>query len=183
MVTKIGFGSIINFDIRSLPSKLGLWLVSNYDPTSDELNLGTHVIKVTAQTVHEILGIPLGKVKFNKLKNPSMKNHVVAEFRKQYYNGQKLPTPRNVLDHLAKSKDTGRLFKLNFLTVYMTIMAEITQGGTLYMKFLPFLEEGVHIKSFDWCSLVLACLNKTVRKYIGKQFTGPLTFLTVCYFL
>ncbi|KAI3797168.1 hypothetical protein L1987_32421 [Smallanthus sonchifolius] len=102
VVKEMGFGSIIMFNISSLPTSLGYWLVSNYDPSCNQLNLGTHVITITSQTVHEVLGIPMGKVQFGKLKNPTMKDVVIAEFRNQFDIADKLPTPKNLFDHLKE---------------------------------------------------------------------------------
>ncbi|KAI3784402.1 hypothetical protein L1987_43501 [Smallanthus sonchifolius] len=116
------------FNIRSLPTSLGYWLVSNYDPRCNQLNLGTHVITITPQTVYEVLGIPMGKVHFRKLKNPTMKDAVIAEFRNQFDIADKLPVPKNVFDHLKVCKDTRRQFQLNFLVLFITIMGEIAQG-------------------------------------------------------
>ncbi|KAI3744633.1 hypothetical protein L1987_57721 [Smallanthus sonchifolius] len=42
----------------------------------------------------------MGKVKFGKLKNPTMKDVVIAEFRNQFDIGDKPPTPKNLFDHL-----------------------------------------------------------------------------------
>ncbi|KAI3800880.1 hypothetical protein L1987_28979 [Smallanthus sonchifolius] len=98
----MGFGSIIKFNISSLPTSIGYWLVSNYDPSCNQLNLGTHVITITPQTVHEVLGIPMGKVQFGNLKNPTMKNAVIAEFRKQFDVTYKPPTPVELFHHLKE---------------------------------------------------------------------------------
>ncbi|KAI3810678.1 hypothetical protein L1987_20300 [Smallanthus sonchifolius] len=169
------------FNISSLPTSLGYWLVSNYDPSCNQLNLGTHVITITPQTIHEVLGIPMGKVQFRKLKNPTIRDAVIAEFKNQFDIADKPPTPKNLFDHLKECKDAGRQFQLNFLVLFITIMGEITQGSTVNMKFLPRLTTGVDIKSFDWCTLI-SCLNKTTSKWNGVQhFSGPLTFLTERY--
>ncbi|KAI3783984.1 hypothetical protein L1987_43075 [Smallanthus sonchifolius] len=90
------------FNISSLPTSLGYWLVSNYDPSCNQLNLGTHVITITSQTIHEVFGIPMGKVQFGKLKNPTMKDVVSAEFRNQFDIVDKPPTPKNLFEHLKE---------------------------------------------------------------------------------
>ncbi|KAI3703955.1 hypothetical protein L1987_74154 [Smallanthus sonchifolius] len=98
----MGFGNIIKFNISYLPTSIGYWLVSNYDPSCNQLNLGTHVITITPQTVHEVLGIPMGKVQFGNLKIPTMKDAVIAEFRKQFDITYKPPTPIELFHHLKE---------------------------------------------------------------------------------
>ncbi|KAI3821308.1 hypothetical protein L1987_08872 [Smallanthus sonchifolius] len=53
----------------------------------------------------------MGKVQFRKLKNPTMKDVVIAEFRNQFDIGDKPPTPKNIFDHLKeryKRTNTGK---------------------------------------------------------------------------
>ncbi|XP_076897923.1 helicase-like transcription factor CHR28 [Bidens hawaiensis] len=62
-VREMGFGSILQMNIKSIPTALGYWLLVNYNHHLNELNVGDHVIKITPSLVHEILGIPMGNIK------------------------------------------------------------------------------------------------------------------------
>ncbi|KAM0063470.1 hypothetical protein Hdeb2414_s0003g00091241 [Helianthus debilis subsp. tardiflorus] len=184
-IDAIGFASIKSFNIKSLPSRLGYWLLSNYNPSDNILNLGSHTIKITRELVHQTLGIPMGKVHLTEKKKPSRKDPVVAEFRRQFDSSlpfKKIPIVRDVLDKVKSSKNSGRLFKLNFLLLFNTIIGEMCQGSTVNRKFLTSLKEGTDIKSMDWCAYIITCLDRTKRKWNGKQhYNGPLTFLMMLY--
>ncbi|KAI3824560.1 hypothetical protein L1987_06023 [Smallanthus sonchifolius] len=56
----------------------------------------------TSVVVHEVLGIPMGKVQFGNLKNPTIKDAVIAEFRKQFDITYKPPTPIELFNHLKE---------------------------------------------------------------------------------
>ncbi|KAD4888289.1 hypothetical protein E3N88_20362 [Mikania micrantha] len=54
----------------------------------------------------------------------------------------------------------------------------MTQGSKVNTEFLSSLKDGAEIKSFDWCSYIVSCLNKTRIKWNGYQhYNGLLTFL------
>jgi len=177
VIKKMGFGSVLNYNINCMPTRLGYWLLSNYNPTSNVLNLGYTEVTITTSLVRDILGIPMGDIQLKELNKPTEKDQVVAEFRQQF---QKIPTAGDVVDFIHSSTDTSRLFTLNFLVVFNTIMGETSQGGTVNMKFLTSLKMGVDITTFDWCSYLLTCLRRTKAGWNGKQhYNGPLVFLAV----
>ncbi|KAD4180345.1 hypothetical protein E3N88_28936 [Mikania micrantha] len=58
----------------------------------------------------------------------------------------------------------------------------MTQGSKVNMEFLTSLKNGVDVGSFDWCSYIVSCLQKTKLKWNGYQhYNGPLTFLLLLY--
>ncbi|KAD5802473.1 hypothetical protein E3N88_13833 [Mikania micrantha] len=86
---------------------------------------------------------------------------------------------KSAVDDIGFSR---RLFKINFLVVFNTIMAQMSQGSTTNMSFLTSLKQGADFKSFDWCSYIITCLNITKDKWNGKEhYNGPATFLTLLY--
>ncbi|KAL8262747.1 hypothetical protein R6Q59_024096 [Mikania micrantha] len=97
-VSKIGFASILEFKITSLPTCLGYWLLANYDPTTCKLNLGSHVVKITPQLVKQVLEIPMESTKLKELGKPSIRDPVVAEFRSQFHVNIVLPDINDVRD-------------------------------------------------------------------------------------
>ncbi|KAD2804378.1 hypothetical protein E3N88_37755 [Mikania micrantha] len=96
-VNKIGFGSILELKITSLPTCLGHWLLANYDSTTCRINLGSHVIKIIPQLVKEVLGIPMGSTKLKELGKPSIRDLVVAEFRSQFPEDIVLPDIKDLV--------------------------------------------------------------------------------------
>ncbi|KAL8208048.1 hypothetical protein R6Q57_007460, partial [Mikania cordata] len=127
-IKKIGFGSILNFKITSLSTCMGYWLLSNYNPTTNTLNLGSFV-KITSKLVNQVLGIPIGSIQIKELNKPSKRDPIVAEFRSQFPDDIGLPEISHVKDLVKNSGDSGRIFELNFLVLFNTIMGKITQGS------------------------------------------------------
>ncbi|KAL8208761.1 hypothetical protein R6Q57_008173 [Mikania cordata] len=161
-VNKIRFGSILELKITSLPTCLGYRLLANYDPTNCRINLGSHVVKITPQLVKEVLGIPMGSTKLKELGKPSIRDPI--------------------RDLVKTNGDAGRFFELNFLVIFYTVIGKMTQGSKVNTKFLTSLKDGAEIKSFDWCSYIVSCLNKTRIKWNGYQhYNGRLTFLLLVY--
>ncbi|MFS7936764.1 hypothetical protein Hanom_Chr05g00419581 [Helianthus anomalus] len=54
----MGFGSILDMNLKHISTHLGFWLVRNFDEEFDELNIGNHRIKITSDSVYEVFGIP-----------------------------------------------------------------------------------------------------------------------------
>ena len=182
-VDNMGFESMKNFDITKIPTDLGYWLTNNYEPTINTLNLGTHNVVITPNLVQEVLGIPMGKVKVKELSKPKMSDPVVAEFRNQFEIDDELPKMHHIIHVVKEQKESGRLFQLNFLVMFNSIMAELTHGGNVNMKFLTTLQPDVDIKDVDWCSYVIDCLNRKTTSWFQSKaahYIGPITFLVVC---
>ncbi|XP_076911406.1 uncharacterized protein LOC143569346 [Bidens hawaiensis] len=60
-VEKMGFGSVWLLKISQVPTKLGYWLLTNYDHVTNSVNVGTHKIQITKEMVKDVLGIPMGE--------------------------------------------------------------------------------------------------------------------------
>ncbi|KAD7478908.1 hypothetical protein E3N88_02044 [Mikania micrantha] len=89
---------------------------------------------------------------------------------------------KDVRDLVITNGDAGRFFELNFLVIFYTVIGKMTQGSKVNTEFLTSLKDGAEIKSFDWCSYIVSCLNKTRIKWNGYQYyNGPLTFLLLVY--
>ncbi|RAL47742.1 hypothetical protein DM860_012367 [Cuscuta australis] len=107
-VEKIGFGSVLKLDIWELPSRLGLWVVSNYDARSSCLKLPDNTkMHITAEDVNTVLGWPIGgeRIPNNKRSNDKL---LLEEWRLKMSHGY---VNALVLDHL---RDVGRVPKLNW---------------------------------------------------------------------
>ncbi|KAI3695381.1 hypothetical protein L1987_78378 [Smallanthus sonchifolius] len=70
-----------------------------------------------------------------------MKDPIIAEFRTQFPDIHLL-TIKTVINENESSASSGRLFKLIFLVIFVSIMVQVTQGSTVNMKFLPQITQG-----------------------------------------
>ncbi|MFS7918398.1 hypothetical protein Hanom_Chr03g00200541 [Helianthus anomalus] len=62
-VIEMGFGTLLNFNIQHVPTRLAFWLASNYDANARVLNFGETRLRITANLVNTICGIPNGGIK------------------------------------------------------------------------------------------------------------------------
>ncbi|MFS7995906.1 hypothetical protein Hanom_Chr12g01123581 [Helianthus anomalus] len=179
-VEQMGFGSLRHLSVHRILTRLGLWLVTNYDHQNNCLNVGTHTIQITRELIADVLGIPMGDVRLNYVKKPSKKDPVILRWRNQFGPGSNLKTVKDVTDFIKASDDSGRMFMLNYLVVFNTIMGVTTKGRHVNMKFLPSVTPNADINKMDWCRYLIECLRKTKRKWSGlEHYNGPLSLLAV----
>ena len=78
-IEEIGFGSLLTTKIISIPGRLAYWLVMNYDPDLNELNMGSRIGKMTPQLVHEAFGIPIGEETVVEKNRPRLGSSICAD--------------------------------------------------------------------------------------------------------
>ncbi|KAK1413131.1 hypothetical protein QVD17_34898 [Tagetes erecta] len=181
-ITDMGFQSILSMDIHDIQPHFGYWLLVNYDHKRSELNVGSRRIKITPSMVHEVFGIPMGKINVVEKNNPRQEgiHPIVDRFRMQFHH-EKISV-RDVVEKLKANTNGGRRFKLNFLVIFNTILGKTTTGATVNQKFLASIGKYSDICSMNWCSYVITCLNRTKEKWnVKDKYNGPLTFLAVLY--
>lgn len=176
----IGFGCMEKFDISDIPTTLGLKVVESFDHVSCSMNIDGEQMEITRHTIHDVLGVPMGDRKINALKAAKMRDAVTSEWRQQFPVNKKRIYPNNVSDNMVYQKQGGKMFQLNFLVLFVTIMAEVIKCGTVNQKFLPCMTNINEIKDMDWCGYILDCLKRTKAEWKrGTHYNGPLVFLVV----
>ncbi|CAH1415161.1 unnamed protein product [Lactuca virosa] len=59
-VRSMGFGSLLKIKITDVPLKLGFYILQNFDSERMVIDVEGKELKVTAESVHDMLGIPTG---------------------------------------------------------------------------------------------------------------------------
>lgn len=176
----IGFGFMEKFEISEIPSKLGLQVLENFDHVGCTLSINGENMPITSHTIHDVLGVPMGENKIDALRSTRMRDVVTKEWRDQFPATVKRIYPSHVYEIMEKQTNGGKLFKLNFLVIYVTIMAEGIKCGTVNQKFLPCMTKLGDVKNMDWCGYILDCLKRTTTSWNrNSHFNGPLIFLVV----
>lgn len=180
VVEEMGFAALLKFDISELPTQLGYWLVENFDPETCMLKAGNRSIQITKEKVHEVFGIPMGKIPIEAVK-AAMKDDVITQYwRSQFENLGERIAVKVVVNKIIQQKDCGRMFKLNFLVLFVTFMIEAIKCGTVNQKFLPSVTKEEEIKDLDWCGYMIECLISTRKTWNrGSHYNGPLALLVV----
>ncbi|KAF5781470.1 hypothetical protein HanRHA438_Chr11g0496741 [Helianthus annuus] len=158
-------------------------MVKNYDPKTRVLNCGSHPIHIIEELVHDIFGVPRGKIEIKEVERARADFHeVVAKWKSQFKDGESSRfTPVQFKTYMKGQHTSGRIFVLNFLLFYNTLLGEITTNLMINMRFLPALSRGIEIMSFNWCEYMIRCLDRTVEAWLPNgPFLGPMPLLVVC---
>ncbi|MFS7984893.1 hypothetical protein Hanom_Chr11g00992051 [Helianthus anomalus] len=178
----MGFGTLLNFNIRHVPTRLAYWLASNYDDAAGVLNFGETRLRITSNLVNTIFGIPNGGIKISEKIRARDSNPVVKEWRDQFNDNTKV-APLGLKDMMVTDTSSDRAFELNWLVLYNTILGEISACNTVNQRFLGCVYPNVKISSFDWSNYMITCLDRTASAWNRKRndpFRGPIVLLAVC---
>ena len=182
---EIGFSSYFKFDINKIPSRLGRYVVENFDAETCELRLeGEKCIQATVNKVHELLGIPIGGETLLSLET----RPVGDDFEKVWF-GQfesksaKQIRVNDIASKLIESKEVDFLFKVNFLTLFTNTMGMVAGlQGEINFDVVRHLREDTDIRGIDWCEYIFHCLQVSRKPTtLLNKYMGPYTFLAVSF--
>ncbi|KAM0064979.1 hypothetical protein Hdeb2414_s0003g00109361 [Helianthus debilis subsp. tardiflorus] len=85
--------------------------------------------------------------------------------------------------YMLDRHDYGRLFILNFLVVYFSFLGEIKTNNLVNVRYVSYIQPNVDVKSFDWCSYIVSCLNQTKKALHSADdaYRGPMVLLAIAY--
>ncbi|PWA77711.1 hypothetical protein CTI12_AA224150 [Artemisia annua] len=180
-VTEMGFGAVLRFSIKDVPTRLGYWLLDNFDEDRCVLNVDGKEISITRETVRDVLGIPMGDVPVEAVNEADFRHPLVVEWKKQFESTTRykhIPVEKQIYTQQAG----GWMFKLNFLVLYFTSNGESNKNATVNLRFFNCIQDENDIPGFDWCSYVLQCLVRTKKSCIRtSHYCGPVIVLLVVY--
>ncbi|PWA79108.1 ulp1 protease family, C-terminal catalytic domain-containing protein [Artemisia annua] len=155
-VEEMGFGAVLGFTIKDVPTRLSYWLLDNFDEDRCVLNVDGKEISITRETVRDVLGLPMGNVPVNAVDEADCRHPLVIEWKRQFESMRRykhIPV-ENIIYTQANG---GWMFKLNFLVLYFSTIGESNKNAT----------DENDIPGFDWCSYVLECLVRTKKAGLG----------------
>ena len=183
-VVEMGFGSMLDLKLESVPTAMGFWLVQNYNHQNSTLHIGTKVVRITPELVHEVLGIPIGKKEVMDRRSTA-KNEVITEWKQQFPGPDKWvlrPFVLGFFERVSGNKDAGRCFSLNFLVGFFTIIGETNKNSVVNLRFLSSISRNTIIKDLRWCDYLIHCLNRTRSTWTpDTKFNGPIILLAVTF--
>ncbi|KAJ0840085.1 hypothetical protein HanPSC8_Chr14g0614511 [Helianthus annuus] len=183
-VRSLGFGKLLSFQVDGIPSKLGHFVVDNFDPEEMAINLGSDIIKVDDDSIHQLLGVPNSGVILETLK---YKRNFTGNAKswKAMYEGSYVTTSQVVSRMHDNGDDDGIMFKLDFLTLFITTIVEAQDHGKCKLEFLHHIDDDTDLSDINWCSyitrLIKNCKNGWKRCDKNSFFTGALTILVLLY--
>nr|GEX35289.1 hypothetical protein [Tanacetum cinerariifolium] len=160
----VGFSSLHNVFIDTLPSRLARFVVTAFTGLSYEFKLEKGVIYVTPAKVHEILGISLGRSSIFDLPERPLDDDFVKMWFKQFD-----PKPlKNILaidiaEKLVIAKRVDFMFKVNFLMLFANVMGPKTING-FYIGPLTFLIL-MYLDSTEFERFSVICIRLAIRNW------------------
>ncbi|CAH9110150.1 unnamed protein product [Cuscuta epithymum] len=186
-VVEMGFGPLLNLEVKQLPMQLAYWLLDNFDSRSVSLLLPNNErLRINEDGVHVTLGFPKGKINVKNLIDTESENtsHMVANWRSQFQTENGVVKTAQVKKVIEENKAGGVWFKKNFLVLLVTCLIEGKQNCFANQSILKALQDDSKIKDLNWCGYTLETLIEA-KDYWSKnrerQFPGPLLFLIVFY--
>nr|KAJ0228558.1 hypothetical protein LSAT_V11C100046600 [Lactuca sativa] len=183
-VKSMGFGALLKMKITDIPLKLGFYVLQKFDSERMVIDIEGKELKVTAEFVHDMLGIPIGGTKLTQLDQWPKDDTSYDEWKQQFKKDSiiRLSTIKNVI---VSTTQVDFNFKLNLLVLFVNTFCESTSMGRCNLFPLSYISRRIDISNIDWCSYVLDCLVITKNSYIpysdNNFFVGPSTFLVLFY--
>ncbi|GKB12348.1 hypothetical protein Tco_0846271 [Tanacetum coccineum] len=130
----MGFESFLNgnFQIETTPTKLGCWVVENFDPDKCviKMNDGTGIL-IIPKMIQDMIGIPMGSIAVTEVPATTTEFPHIVEWRQTYntYTDARF-TIKYVVERLLFDHPLGREFKMNFLLMLFSIIEDCPKLGT-----------------------------------------------------
>ncbi|PWA66627.1 hypothetical protein CTI12_AA324110 [Artemisia annua] len=188
-VSSLGFTSLMDFGLNVMPSRLGFWLLERFDAKSGILTVFGETIKIDAERVHHTFGFPMGNLEVDVrevVKERSNENYI--EWRAQFGSTKKNPrlyVNKDLLPLIRKQierNDCGKLFMMNMICLFSTILFHVVSMGTLNIAVMPSLVDLTKVRQMNWCKYVVDCMKHEKSEWkAGKPFFGPILLLEVIF--
>lgn len=181
-VLEMGFGNLLDMNVDGIPSKLGFYVVDNFDPERMVIETKNGLIHISKEAVHDMIGAPIGGVELQSFRSDEFDNAILKEWKAQFDKSE--IRPGDIMRVIIGSTTYGWLFKLNFLVLFCNTMGECKTNGVCNLDVIEFFRRDTDFSGIDWCGYIVDCLksSKSSWKRTEKQsyYSGPITFLLVC---
>ena len=184
-VASLGFGNLLEFKVDGIPSKIGFYVIKNFDGEKMEIKLANGSLAVNLEVISDMLGLK------NEGENIMMaevtgNEGMYREWKKQYPMDEGKITPSVVKGMIRRSNAVDWNFKLNFIVLFANIMGCCKKTGSCDLQILKHISHDTRFDNINWCQFVLNSLPKCKEgwkpKVKNNYFCGPVTLLTVNLF-
>nr|GEY61984.1 hypothetical protein [Tanacetum cinerariifolium] len=179
---QLGFGKLLNFKVNSIPSKLGFYVVDNFDDKETEIRLKKESIKISMDSIVDMIGI-INKCVDIKDVDIVKDEEMIKNWEDQF--GTNKVKPNDVKYMIRKSKVADMNFKLNFIVLFTSIMGGVKTKGFCDLSVLDHINTSTILSNINWCIYIWRCLKKCkngwIRDKTNSYFLGSITLLTMLY--
>ncbi|CAL4930323.1 unnamed protein product [Urochloa decumbens] len=186
VIEQYGFGSLLLFEKCFVPNRFAKWVAQLVDYNSGDIIVGGKIISLTKESVHHVLGIPLGGRPFPN--DTSAGKFVVLE----KFNRTSIPPVKffanKLINHEPLSDvDIFICFIMVALHSFLCPNASIVPS----YRYFGIFDDIENVRDFDWCGFVLSWLIEHIKQYKKKKaksinnsegsLGGCIYFLAVLY--
>ncbi|KAJ9547354.1 hypothetical protein OSB04_019897, partial [Centaurea solstitialis] len=137
-VEDMGLGSLLSMTVDGVPVKMGFFVVDSFNTTKMQLETTSGNIPITVDSIHHLLKLLTGGLDLMNLKDLPSGVELVKEWKKQF--GNRIIRPMDVMRLILKTDNSGVRFKMNFLVLFVNLMAECNSMGSCQLQFLSKID-------------------------------------------
>ncbi|KAI3771973.1 hypothetical protein L6452_03146 [Arctium lappa] len=152
--------------------------------TKMQLDLRSGSIGITVESVHEIFGLPIRGIDLLDSDDRSFGLKLTKEWRRQFQKMNIRPT--DIMNLILQSDNTDFMFKMDFLVLFVNLMADCNSMGSCSLSFIAKLKNESMVTKINWSKYIFAKVKTGKEKWRRDNdmcfYSGPLTYLTVSIF-
>ncbi|GKD80271.1 hypothetical protein Tco_1342892, partial [Tanacetum coccineum] len=176
----LGFFALHSVNIDTLPNRLARFIVRAFDNKTYNFYLKTGVVHVTAEKVHEILGLPIGGISLYDLPERREDDEVVQLWLSQFApNKKKQIFATDIAKKLVRSTRVDFMFKVNILMLFANVIGKAdTTRAFVNLSVVRRIRKDTNIDGVDWCDFIHRCLVISHEPHtVSGFYNGLLCFL------
>ncbi|KAG6383070.1 hypothetical protein SASPL_157188 [Salvia splendens] len=176
----MGFESILDFKIDSIPSILAFSLLKSFDEQECKINLNNgKSITITEEDVELVYGFPRGDINLCREKwkrNARFMGELAEECDSKPGNVKH----KDVQQLMLADHEGGPQFKRLFLVLLESALIEPSTCGMIKSKLGDVINDLDSVRNINWCSYTISVLKFAMKNWSKTEknaFAGPLPFL------
>ncbi|CAA0828630.1 Unknown protein [Striga hermonthica] len=186
VVREMGLGSLLDLRVTIAPSKMGFWLVNNFNHMDRKLQLyDGEKVHIKEDDVFAVFGLPRGAIELTNKKKRATSTLLDDWIRLLDVRATSNITASKVLDRMNECAEGDDWFKIHFIVLMVTCLFESCLNGMANFRLVHALGDLSKVDNMNWCSYMIRCLVDTKRSWDSnrnqKNYSGPLLFLTLFY--
>nr|GEY67937.1 hypothetical protein [Tanacetum cinerariifolium] len=178
-----GFGKFLHIKVEGIPSKLGFYVVENFDEKTMEIKMENASLMITMESIADMIGI-INKGVDIFVEDVVKDARMIKNWEDQFV-GIKNVTGNDVKRMIRNSRVPDMNFKLNFIVIFTSVMRCVKTKGICDLRVLNHIRMDTDLAKVNWCSYIWRCLKKYKDRWkntvTNSFFLGLITLLTMMY--
>nr|GEY71272.1 hypothetical protein [Tanacetum cinerariifolium] len=144
---QLGFRKLLKFKVNGIPSKIGFYVVDNFDEERMEMTLENASIEITMESIADMIGINNKGVDILDI-DIAKDDEMIKNWEDQFSN--KKVTPNDVKHMISNSRVADMNFKLSFIVLFTSAMGGVKTKGFCDLSVLEHINMSTDISNINW---------------------------------